>query len=370
MSGLPHEPAAPGDALTLQASLVRQDFALDVALQLPGRGITALFGVSGSGKTTCLRILAGLEPQARGRVSVAGDVWQDSAQGIFRPVHQRALGYVFQEASLFDHLSVQDNLKYGFKRTPPDQRQHGWDHAVALLGLGHLLARWPHELSGGERQRVAIGRALASSPRLLLMDEPLAALDAPRKAEILPYLERLHAELSIPIIYVSHAIDEVARLADHLVLMDAGRALASGPTGALLTRLDLPLAHGDSASAVIQARVTGHDSAYHLTLAEFAGGCLRVPQQALQPGHMLRIRVQARDVSLTLSPQTGTSILNILPARVTALSADGPGQVMVALDAAGTPLLARVTRKSLDALGLAEGLRVYAQIKGVAILGS
>lgn len=361
---------AHGEALTLQVSLARQGFTLEVALQLPSSGITALFGASGSGKTTCLRILAGLEPQARGRVCVAGEIWQDSAQGIFRPVHQRALGYVFQEASLFDHLSVQDNLKYGFKRTPPAQRQHGWDHAVALLGIVHLLSRWPHELSGGERQRVAIGRALASSPNLLLMDEPLAALDATRKAEILPYLERLQVELSIPIIYVSHALDEVARLADHLVLLDAGRALATGPTEALLTRLDLPLAHGDTASAVIQARIIGHETAYHLTLAEFAGGCLRVPQQALQPGQTLRIRVQARDVSLTLSPQTGTSILNILPARVTGLSADGPGQVIVGLDAGGTPLLARVTRKSLDALGLAEGLQVYAQIKGVAILGS
>lgn len=355
--------------LTLQVSLARPGFTLNVDLQLPSRGITALFGASGSGKTTCLRILAGLEPQALGRVSVAGEVWQDSAQGVFRPVHQRALGYVFQEASLFDHLNVQDNLKFGFKRTPPGQRQHGWDHAVALLGIGHLLARWPHELSGGERQRVAIGRALASSPRLLLLDEPLAALDSARKNEILPYLERLQAELSIPILYVSHAIDEVARLADHLVLLDAGRALANGPTAAMLTRLDLPLAHGDTASAVIKARVTGHESAYHLTLVEFAGGGLRVPQQALQPGQTLRIRVQARDVSLTLSPQTGTSILNILPARVTGLSADGPGQVIVGLLAGDTPLLARVTRKSLDVLGLVEGLQVYAQIKGVAVLG-
>ena len=370
MSGPAQHAPAQSDALTLQASLVRPGFTLDVALQLPGRGITALFGVSGSGKTTCLRILAGLEPQARGRVSVAGEVWQDSTHGIFRPIHQRAVGYVFQEASLFDHLNVHDNLKYGFKRTPPAERRFGWDHAVALLGIGHLLARWPHELSGGERQRVAIGRALASSPHLLLMDEPLAALDAARKAEILPYLERLQAELSIPVVYVSHAIDEVARLADHLVLLDGGRALASGPTQAMLTRLDLPLAHGDTASAVIQARVIGHESAYHLTLAEFSGGCLRVPQQALQIGHTLRIRVQARDVSLTLSPQTDTSILNILPVQITGLSDDGPGQVMVGLLAGDTPLLARVTRKSLDALGLTTGLQVYAQIKGVAILGS
>lgn len=356
--------------LALQVELHRPAFNLQVDLQLPGHGITALFGQSGSGKTTLLRVLAGLEPQAQGRISVLGEVWQDSHATIFRPVYQRAVGYVFQEASLFDHLTVQDNLKFGFKRTPRAQRAQGWDHAVALLGIGHLLKRWPHELSGGERQRVAIGRALASSPRLLLMDEPLAALDAPRKAEILPYLERLQAELSVPIVYVSHAIDEVARLADHLVLLDGGRVLGSGPTDAMLTRLDLPLAHGDTASAVIRAQVSGHEPDYHLTLTEFAGGCLRVPQQALASGQALRIRVQARDVSLTLSPQLGTSILNILPARVTGLSADGPGQVIVGLDAGGTALLARVTRKSSDTLGLVEGLQVYAQIKGVAILGS
>lgn len=355
--------------LALQVELHRPAFSLQVDLQLSGRGITALFGSSGSGKTTLLRVLAGLEPQAQGRVSVLGEVWQDSCAGIFRPVYQRAVGYVFQEASLFDHLNVKDNLKFGFKRTPREQRPLGWDHAVALLGIGHLLSRWPHELSGGERQRVAIGRALASSPRLLLMDEPLAALDAPRKAEILPYLERLQAELSVPIVYVSHAIDEVARLADHLVLMEAGRVLGSGPTDAMLTRLDLPLSHGDTASAVIRAQVSGHEPDYHLTLATFSGGYLRVPQQALAPGQALRIRVQARDVSLTLSPQLGTSILNILPARVTGLSADGPGQVIVALDAGGTPLLARVTRKSMVTLGLVGGLQVYAQIKGVAILG-
>ena len=360
----------PDTGLVLQVVLARREFTLDVALELPSRGITALFGASGSGKTTCLRILAGLEQQAKGRVSVAGEMWQDSAQDIFRPVHQRALGYVFQEASLFDHLNVQDNLTYGVKRTPSNQRRHGWDHAVTLLGIEHLLQRWPHELSGGERQRVAIGRALASSPRLLLMDEPLAALDGPRKAEILPYLERLQAELSIPVVYVSHSRDEVARLADQLVLLDAGHVLASGHTEAMLTRLDLPLAHGDTASAVIKARVSGHEPAYHLTLAEFAGGCLRVPQQTLLPGQPLRIRVQARDVSLTLSAQINTSILNILPVRVTGFSPDGPGQVIVGLDAAGTPLLARVTRKSMDSLGLVEGLQAYAQIKGVAILNN
>ena len=358
-----------GADLMLQAVLPRQGFTLDVALQLPSRGITALFGPSGSGKTTCLRILAGLEPQARGLVSVAGEVWQNSAQGIFRPIHQRALGYVFQEASLFEHLNVEDNLKYGYQRTPAPQRQHSWDHALALLGIGHLVKRWPHELSGGERQRVAIGRALASQPRILLMDEPLAALDAQRKAEILPYLEQLHSELDIPIIYVSHAIDEVARLADHLVLLDAGKVVASGPTAELLTRLDLPLAHGDTAGAVIATTVASHDPEDHLTQVRFSGGTLMVTQQTAKIGQALRVRVQARDVSLTLTRQTGTSILNILPATVRALSPDSPGQTMVALDVGGSPLLARITTRSAHALGLQAGLAVFAQIKGVAILG-
>ena len=360
---------AEASGLQLQVVLERKGFTLDVDLLLPGRGITALFGASGSGKTTCLRVLAGLEPKALGRVRVQREVWQDSTRGVFRPVHQRALGYVFQEASLFEHLRVEDNLKFGFQRTPLHERKNSWDHTLPLLGISHLLRRWPHELSGGERQRVAIARALATSPKMLLMDEPLAALDARRKAEILPYLERLHAELDLPILYVSHAIDEVARLADHLVLLDAGRVVASGPTGQMLTRLDLPLAHGDTAGAVITASVRRHDAEDHLTLASFAGGDLIVPQQLTDIGQPLRIRVQARDVSLTLHQQTGTSILNILSATVTALSPDSPGQVMVALDVGGSPLLARVTSRSAHALGLAPGLALYAQIKGVAILG-
>ena len=378
----PGPPASAPPAIQFQATLQRPGFTLDVALELPGRGITALFGASGSGKTTCLRVLAGLEPSAQGRICVAGEVWQDSAQGIFRPVHRRALGVVFQEASLFDHLNVQDNLQFGFKRTPTAERRHGWDHPLALLGIGHLLLRWPHELSGGERQRVAIARALAASPRLLLMDEPLAALDAARKAEILPYLERLQAELDIPVLYVSHAIDEVARLADHLVLLEAGRVTASGPTSTLLTRLNLPLAQGDMAAAVIQGTVQAHEPDFHLTQVGFPGGCLRFvtpPRHPARPlGQAVRLRVQARDVSLTLTRQTDTSILNVLSATVTELREDSPGYVMVALDAGGlhllapdegaARLLARVTQKSASALQLAPGKTVFAQVKGVALL--
>jgi molybdate transport system ATP-binding protein len=283
------------------------------------------------------------------------------------------VGYVFQDAGLFSHLNVARNLAYGNQRVPAAHQRVPLAQVVDLLGLAGLMDRMPGTLSGGERQRVAIGRALATSPRLLLMDEPLASLDAQRKAEILPYLESLRDQLHMPVIYVSHAVDEVARLADHLVLLDAGQVTASGATHDLITRLDLSLAHGDAAGAIVHTTICGHEPAYHLTLAEFPGGRLSVPQQALAVGQRLRIRVQARDVSLTLQPQTGTSILNILPVTVTGLSDDSPGQVMVALDAGGTPLLARITRKSVEALGLVAGGTggrvIYAQVKGVAILG-
>lgn len=355
----------------LRASLKLEHpgFKLDVDLDLAGRGVTALFGPSGSGKSSCLRAIAGLEPRVRGMVALNSDVWQDDATGVFVPVHRRALGYVFQDANLFTHLSVAENLRFGMERVPQVQRRVALDQAVALLGIGHLMDRQPTSLSGGERQRVAIARAVATSPGILLMDEPLAALDAKRKAEVLPYLEKLHLELEIPVLYVSHALDEVARLADHLVLLEAGRVTASGSTADMLTRLDLPLAHGDTAGAVLTAMVLDHDEADHVTTAQFCGGGLTVPRQNAAIGAPLRIRVQARDVSLTLERQSGTSILNILSATVTAISPDSPGQVMVALDAGGCPLLARVTSRSARALALRPGMALFAQIKGVAILG-
>ncbi len=377
--GREKDPQRGPPGITVRLKINFPAFALDVDLTLPGTGVTALFGPSGSGKTTCLRAIAGLEHAValrsaaqRNVVTINGETWQDDAQGVFVPTHLRALGYVFQEASLFAHLSVAQNLAYGQKRVARiagAQQKVSLDAAVELLGIGHLLARQPHTLSGGERQRVAIARALATSPRLLLMDEPLAALDAKRKAEVLPYLEILHRELNIPILYVSHAMDEVARLADHLVLLEDGQAIARGPAAEVMTRLDLPLAHGDAAGAVISATVASHDPGYHLTLVRFAGGEFSLPQQALDVGHTLRVRVQARDVSLTLQRQTGTSIQNILPVTVTALSPDAPGQVMVQLDAGGSVLLARVTARSVEALALEVGKPVFAQVKGVAILG-
>lgn len=345
------------------------EFLLDVDVDLPGRGVTAIFGVSGSGKTSLLRCIAGLERAGSGRLVVNGEVWQDDAAGIFMPVHRRPLGFVFQEPSLFAHLDVRRNLDYGRSRVPAALRRVALAQAVALLGVEPLMERRPDTLSGGERQRVAIARALATSPRLLLMDEPLAALDLQRKAEVLPYLEKLQAELDIPVLYVSHAPDEVARLADHMLLLDAGRITAAGPTRELMTRLDLPLAHGDAAAAVIAATVSHLEPDWQLAQLEFPGGQISLPNQTLQPGQRVRLRVQARDVSLSLQRQEGSSVLNVIAATVTSLADDSPGQLMVSLDAGGSTLLARITRKSAAALQLQPGSAVFAQVKGVAVLG-
>lgn len=346
-------------------------FALDVELQLPGRGVTALYGPSGSGKTTCLRCIAGLERADDGFVQINDEVWQDSRNGLFMPPHKRALGYVFQEASLFPHLSVQANLAFGLKRIPRAQRRVDMAQATELLGIAHLLARDPQHLSGGERQRVGIARALLTSPRLLLMDEPLAALDSQRKNEILPYLERLHDELDIPVLYVSHAQDEVARLADHLVLLDDGKALASGPIGETLARLDLPLALGDDAGVVVTGRVIAYDDHYQLLTLQLPDCLLqiRVAHTPMALGTQLRVKIQARDVSLSHQAQAHSSILNRLPVTVIQdVAADNSAHALVRLDAAGTPLLARITRFSRDQLNVQPGQVLWAYIKAVAVL--
>lgn len=357
------------NGMELQLRLQRPTFTLDVDLHLPGQGVSALFGPSGCGKTTLLRAVAGLERAHPGRVAVHGQVWQDDAQGVWRPTHERALGYVFQEASLFHHLSVRRNIEYGLNRTPAARRQIALEQAVDLLGIAPLLERATATLSGGERQRVAIARALATSPRVLLMDEPLAALDMARKAEVLPYLERLPRELDMPILYVSHATDEVARLASHLVLLRDGKVQAQGDPAELMGTLDLPLAQGDAAATIVAGTVLAHDLEDHLTTIAFPGGRLQLVSTRQRPvGQAVRLRVQARDVSLTLSPQTGTSILNAVPAQVVALREDSPGQIMVALEAGTTRLLARITQRSARTLCLTPGMHVVAQVKGIALL--
>lgn len=346
-------------------------FSLDVDLHLPGRGVTALYGHSGSGKTTCLRCIAGLERAEQGFIQVNDEVWQDSERRIFVPPHKRALGYVFQEASLFAHLSVLDNLLYGFKRIAPAERQVTLEQAVELLGIGPLMARMPGHLSGGERQRVAIARALLTSPKLLLLDEPLAALDQKRKNEILPYLQRLQTQLDIPILYVSHSLDEVVRLADHLVLLDQGAVLASGPVGEVMARMDLPMAQAEDAGVVVEGRVAGHNSAYQLLSLSFPGSTLsvQVAHAAVSIDTPMRFRILARDISLNLERPAHSSILNLLPVTVSGETpADNAAHVLVRLDMHGTPLLARITRYSRDQLGLHVGQQLWAQVKSVALL--
>jgi molybdate transport system ATP-binding protein len=343
-------------------------FTLDVDLNLPGKGVTVLFGPSGCGKTTLLRCMAGLTRAVQGQLTVNGAVWQSDT--VHMPTHQRALGYVFQEANLFAHLNVQRNLLFGQARIPLTEQRIALRSVVELLGLGHLLERMPQGLSGGERQRVAIARALLTSPRLLLMDEPLAALDLARKNEFLPYLERLHDELDIPVVYVSHAPDEVARLADHIVVMQQGRAVAVGPLTETLARLDLPIHLGEDAGVVLRAVVVERDTAWHLARVEFAGGSLWVRDGAQPIGHAVRVRILARDVSIALAPVSGVSIQNGLAATVEQMAQDyHPALSLLRLKVGGSPLLARLTRRSAAALELQSGKSVWVQIKAVALIG-
>ncbi|MEP7297635.1 MAG: molybdenum ABC transporter ATP-binding protein [Burkholderiales bacterium] len=376
--------------INARLQLARGAFTLDVDLALPGRGVSVLFGASGCGKTTVLRALAGLV-RAQGRVALGDEVWQDDARHHFVPTHQRALGFVIQEAALFPHLDVRRNLDYGRARAGEVSHQRGHqggsdvdlDQAIELLGIGPLMARRPATLSGGERQRVAIARALAARPRLLLMDEPLAALDAKRKAEVLPYLDRLQSELDIPIVYVSHAVDEVARLADHLVLMDAGQALAAGPLAEMFGRLDLPLPFGEEAGVVLAGRIGERDATWQLarldvhhvdTATDRIGGTIDCSLWSRDPGLPLgqpvRVRVLARDVSLTRTPQTGTSIGNQLQGTVEALADDAthPSLALVRVRIGSSALVARVTWRSAHTLELKPGMPVWAQVKTVALM--
>jgi molybdate transport system ATP-binding protein len=368
--------STPADeALHIRLQLPRDGFTLDVDLRLPGRGITVLFGASGSGKTTVLRCVAGLERAPTGRVQIGAEVWQDTAARRFLPTWQRPLGYVFQEASLFEHLSVQQNLQFGLRRSRAPEGEAVLAEAVRLLGIEALLGRAPAQLSGGERQRVAIARALATQPRLLLLDEPLAALDHARKREILPWLERLRDELRTPMLYVTHSADELARLADHVVLLQAGRVQAQGPAAAVLAALDSPVLTGDETSTLLPGEVAERDERWHLARVAIAGGSLWLRDAGLPVGRRVRLRVLARDVSLATQPPQGTSIQNQLPCVIAAMGADShPSQVLVqALVGEGeggaqSLLLARVTARAADALGLQAGQRAWLQVKSVALL--
>ncbi|MGJ5201886.1 molybdenum ABC transporter ATP-binding protein [Bradyrhizobium sp. HKCCYLR20261] len=343
-------------------------FELNARFEVPARGVTAIFGPSGCGKTAVMRCIAGLN-RLDGLCSVAGEVWQDDKH--FRPVHQRPIGYVFQEANLFPHLSVRRNLMYGH----PGQTGGtaiGFDEVVALLGIGKLLERSPRHLSGGERQRVAIGRALLSQPKLLLMDEPLSALDQMTKDEILPYLERLHAALDLPILYISHDIAEVERLADQLVLMRGGAVLASGRLRDLQADLSLPLALSRDAAVSLDATVVSQDATDGMATLAVPGGQFLLPAETLQPGTRRRLRVVADDVSLALEAPSRSTIVNVLRAKILEIRSQSDHRVTALLglgeDGAGARLLSRVTQRSWNELGLQAGLAVYAQVKGAALV--
>jgi molybdate transport system ATP-binding protein len=347
-------------------------FELAARFSAPSTGITALFGRSGAGKTSVVNALAGLLRPDRGSIMVEGEILFSSDAHIDRRPEERHLGYVFQESRLFPHYSVRGNLRYGMKRRAGGDTALSFDAVVELLRLEQLLDRRPHDLSGGEKQRVAIGRALLAAPRLLLMDEPLASLDLGHRAEILPFIERLRDRMRIPIVYVSHAMEEIVRLADTLVLMSEGRVAAVGPVEEIASRLDLrPLTGRYEAGSVIRATVAGSDLVFGLSELAFSGGRLRVPHLGLPLGTPVRARIRARDVSLALAPPTGVSILNIFAARIVEIAEDQGPMVDVRLDI-GTaerpvPLWARITRRSTHELALAPGKPVYALVKSVAL---
>ena len=382
-----HPDVVPQSAHELQCQfqLKRGAFNLHINLETALQGITAIFGPSGSGKTSFLRCLAGLERADRGYLRFGQRIWQDETQALFVPPYQRALGVVFQEGRLFDHLTVAGNLAFAWQRVPASRKRFKQQEMIDILEINQLLNHYPDQLSGGERQRVAIGRALLTSPEWLLMDEPLASVDSTSKQRILGYIRQLHHHVKLPVLYVSHDMGEIMQLADNLILMQAGKILEVGPLGRLTTRLDLPLAHALDAGALIEAEVVGQEEAYHLTCLGFGQGLqLRVPSskqvtkdqngtllssgaKRRQRGEKVRVRILARDVSLTLEKQHKTSILNVFPATVVAIHQENLAQRLVKLDVSGVAILALVTAKSCEVLGLRPGVSLFAQVKSVAL---
>lgn len=354
------------NALRLQLSLIRAHFALSVDLTLPAHGITAITGRSGCGKTTLLRCIAGLE-KAQGSVHFQQQCWQDARS--FLPTYQRPLAYVFQEPGLFPHLNSEGNLLFAYRHVPAAQRQLHPEQIIALLHLAPLLKQRPNQLSGGQRQRVALGRALLANPQLLLLDEPLSNLDQQSRHELLQCLEQLHVQLNLPMLYVSHAQDEITRLADHLLLMENGSVRAHGPLHSLLTDPALPLAMSDDACAVLQGHVVQHDEHYQQSLIAVGHDRLWISRCPQAPGSTIRLRIQARDVSVALSPLIQSSISNHLQVTLLDMIADhDPSRLLLRLQCQNQPLLARITRRSADELALQPGLNLYAQIKAVATL--
>jgi molybdate transport system ATP-binding protein len=359
----------------LQINIVRSVFELNLDLQLPGQGITAIFGSSGSGKTSLLRAVAGLEKNPKGRIQIGENIWQDSQQGICLPTWQRSLGYVFQESSLLPHLSVAKNLNFGLKRTLKSsnsvqtEANKALQASIELLGIGSLLQRMPDELSGGERQRVAIARAIAMQPQLLLMDEPLASLDAARRQEIFPWLARLRDELKMPMLYVTHSAEEVTRLADYLVVLDKGQVKAQGSVSSVLTQVVNPVMEGEDAGALISGHIGAVDAQWHLSRVDFEGGSVWMRDAGLEVGRAVRIRILARDVSLATTEPQNTSIQNQLRGSIQTITSEThPSQVMVVLKCGAEEVLARVTKRAVSELALEVGMPVWAQVKTVALV--
>jgi len=371
------------EGLHIKLNLQRPSFELNVDVQLPATGITVLFGPSGSGKTTLLRCVAGLEKAPHGRVALEQAehplqppfVWQDHTREVWVPTWKRDLGYVFQEASLFEHLNVLQNVRYGLKRCHTPGGPQALEQAIELLGIDHLMDRPIASLSGGERQRVAIARALATQPRLLLLDEPLAALDPSRRQDILPWLEHLRDALHIPMLYVTHSMDELVRLANHVVVLAQGRVQQSGLLQQVLTELNTPLAQGDEAATLITGSVDQIDTAWHLARVAFTGGSIWLRDDGFALGQKLRLRVLAKDVSLSTVQPQHTSIQNLLPCTVESVTPDThPSQALVRLRCgpdsvtAQDVLLARITRRAVQDLQLQAGSSVWAQVKSVALV--
>ena len=354
----------------LSLALPRGSFNLALDITIPSRGVTVLFGPSGSGKTTVLRCIAGLE-HASGRVAIGDEIWQDDGRQIFVPTWQRELGYVFQEASLFEHLNVRRNLEFGLNRSRIERQaaRAALDDAIDLLSIGALLDRSTVNLSGGERQRVAIARALVTKPKILLLDEPLASLDIARRKEILPWLERLHRELQIPVIYVTHSLDELARLADHVVMLDHGKVSASGSLQDICTRPIMATAAGDEAGVVIESTIQSIDREFHLAEVGFGNGTLWVRDGGVPAGAPIRVRILARDVSLATSAQSSSTIQNVISGVIESITNEAhASQALVTVRCGDAMLLSRVTHRALATLQLHTGSPVWCQVKSAALI--
>lgn len=356
---------SPYKSLHVCCQLTRADFSLNVDLTIPLTGITAIFGHSGSGKTTLLRIIAGLENTENSTVKLGNSVWQHKEQ--FEPTHRRKLGFVFQEANLFSHLTAAQNLQYAIKRADEPVSEQYINHIIALLGIKSILKQYPVELSGGEAQRVAIARALLIKPSILLMDEPLASLDDARKKEILPYLEKLHYELNIPILYVSHAMNEVARLADYAIVMDQGQVAAQGSLDKVFASLDIPM--DEQSGVVLSGIVKQVETKWHMAVLSTDNVEFWLPDAGIIKGQSIRIQVLAKDVAISLSCPQDTSVLNRIPVRIIEIRAqEESALVFVKMQINDSFIIARLTRKSLEGLSLKENMKVWALIKSVAIV--